>query len=206
MYARSTSITGDAGQVDACVAFVRDEVMPAVTAMDGCIGLSLLVDREGGRCIATTSWLGEEEMRATEGRVGPLRARGSELMGGEAEVDEWEIAVMHREHEAEEGSWCRVTWMQCDPSEVESMIDFFRDTVMPRLEAHDAFCSASFLVDRATGRCCGTARFESRAGLEATREMVARMREERSATSSTVFTDIAECELVIAHLRVPELV
>ncbi|WP_107774220.1 hypothetical protein [Nocardioides sediminis] len=206
MYARSTSITGDAGQVDACVAFVRDEVMPAVTAMDGCIGLSLLVDREGGRCIATTSWLGEEEMRATEGRVGPLRARGSELMGGEAEVDRWEIAVMHREHEAEEGSWCRVTWMQCDPAEVESMIDFFRDTVLLRLDGEDEFCSASFLVDRAGGRCCGTARFESRAGLEATREMVARMREERSATSSTRFTDILECELAIAHLRVPELV
>jgi hypothetical protein len=166
----------------------------------------MLVDREGGRCIATTSWLGEQEMRATADRMGRFRARGSALMGGEAEVDEWEIAVMHREHEAEEGSWCRVTWMQCDPAEVESMIDFFKDTVLTRLEGQDEFCSASFLVDRASGRCCGTARFESRAGLDATREMVARMREERSATSSTRFTDILECELAIAHLRVPELV
>ena len=33
MYARSTSLTGDAGQIDTLVEYVRDEVMPAVTAM-----------------------------------------------------------------------------------------------------------------------------------------------------------------------------
>ena len=97
-------------------------------------------------------------MRATEGRVGPLRERATEIMGAEAQVDEWEIAVMHREHEAEEGSWCRVTWMRCDPAEVDSMVDFFTNTVLTRMEGDEAFCSASFLVDRASGRCCGTAR------------------------------------------------
>jgi hypothetical protein len=206
MYARSTSLTGDAGQIDACVEFVRDEVMPAVTAMDGCMGLSMLVDRESGRCIVTTSWVGEDEMRATEDRVGPLRDRAAEMMGGRSMVDKWEIAVMHREHEAEEGSWCRVTWLQCEPSEIDATIDFFKGTVMTRLEENDAFCSGSFLVDRTSGRCCGTARFDSRAALEETRDLARQLREERSATSGTTFTDIAECELVIAHLRVPELV
>ena len=92
-------------------------------------------------------------------------------MGGAPTVDKWEIAVMHREHEAEEGSWCRVTWLKCDPSEIDSTVDFFKDTVMTKLEENEAFCSGSFLVDRASGRCCGTARFDSRDGLEATREM-----------------------------------
>ena len=85
MYARSTSLTGDAGQIDACVEFVRDEVMPAVTAMDGCMGLSMLIDRESGRCIVTTSWRGEDEMRATEGQVGPLRDRASRDHGWRAD-------------------------------------------------------------------------------------------------------------------------
>ena len=48
MYARSTSITGDAAQIDACIAFLREEVMPTITAMDGCMGISMLVDREAG--------------------------------------------------------------------------------------------------------------------------------------------------------------
>src|SRR5215217_8175489 len=56
MYARSTTIHGDPGSVDATTAYVRDEVMPAVRDMDGCVGLSMLTDSDTGRCIVTTSW------------------------------------------------------------------------------------------------------------------------------------------------------
>ncbi|HEX6619544.1 MAG TPA: hypothetical protein VF024_07790, partial [Solirubrobacteraceae bacterium] len=98
------------------------------------------------------------------------------------------------------------TWLRCPPSEIDATVESFKDTVLARLEQQDDFCSASFLVDRETGRCCGTARFGSQAGLEATREMARRLREEMSQGSGREFTDVAECELVIAHLRVPELV
>jgi hypothetical protein len=206
MYARSTSITGDPARVDQGISFVRDEVMPTVTGMDGCMGISMLVNRETGRGIATTSWTSEDHMRATDGQVSAFRSRAAEIMGGEPEVREWEIAVMHREHDAREGSWCRVTWLTCPPDEVEATLDFFRDTVMTRLEEFEGFCSASMLVDRATGQCCGTARFDSREDLEATREMAQGMRDRRSLEGNVEFGDIEECELVIAHLRVPELV
>ena len=206
MYARSTSITGNPDTIDACISFLRDEVMPAVTAMDGCMGLSLLANRDSGRCIATTSWTSEEAMRATEREVSPLRDRASEIMGADATVQEWEIAVMHREHDAREGSWCRVTWLRSEPSEIDSTVDFYKETVLTQLETTDEFCSASMLVNRETGECCGTARFESRAALDATRDMAKAMREQRSGMGTVEFTDIDECELVIAHLRVPELV
>jgi hypothetical protein len=145
-------------------------------------------------------------MRATEGQVAALRSRGAEVMAAEIEVREWEIAVMHREHDAREGSWCRVTWSTCPPEDIESTLDFFRDTVMARLEEFEGFCSASMLVDRETGQCCGTARFDTRADLEATREMAQGMRDQRSRESNVEFGDVEELELVIAHLRVPELV
>jgi hypothetical protein len=206
MYARSSSIQGDPARIEECISYVREEVMPAVTGMDGCIGLSMLVNRETGRCIATTSWASEDAMRATEGQVTGFRSRAAEIMGGAVDVEEWEIAVMHREHEAREGSWCRVTWLTCPPAEVESTLDFFRDTVLMRLEGVDGFCSASLMVDRANGQCCSTARFDSREDLESTREMAQGMRDQRSLESAVEFGDIEECELVIAHLRVPELV
>jgi hypothetical protein len=205
MYARSTSIQGDPSRIDEGITYVREEVMPTVTALDGCIGMSMLVDRETGRGIATTSWMSEDQMRATGGRVGSFRTRAAEIMGGEIDVHEWEIAVMHREHEAREGSWCRVTWLRCPPAEIESTLDHFRDTVLARLETVDGFCSASMMVDRASGECCGTARFETREDLESTRDMAREMREQRSR-EGVEFLDVEECELVIAHLRVPELV
>ena len=206
MNARSTSVRGDPARIDEGISYVREEVMPTVTSMDGCMGISMLVNRETGRGIVTTSWTSEDQMRATDGQVSAFRSRAAEIMGGEPEVREWEIAVMHREHDAREGSWCRVTWLTCPPDEVDSTINFFRDTVMTHLEDYDGFCSASMLVDRATGQCCGTARFDSREDLEATREMAQGMRERRSQEGNVEFGDVEECELVIAHLRVPELV
>ena len=56
VYARSTTIQAQPSSIDDGIAFVRSEVMPALTAMDGYIGLSLLVDRESGQCIATSAW------------------------------------------------------------------------------------------------------------------------------------------------------
>ena len=78
--------------------------------------------------------------------------------------------------------------------------------MLPSLEATEGFCSASLLVDRDTGRCCSTARYDSRAHLEAAREMAADMRARRTEMHGIEFTDVDECELAIAHLRVPELV
>src|SRR6476469_9426393 len=101
MYARSTTIMGDPGSLEAGISHVRDEILPTVTGMDGCLGMSLVVDRETGRCIATTSWETEEALAASRPAVESLRARATEILGGAPpEVDEWEVAVMHRDHNA----------------------------------------------------------------------------------------------------------
>ena len=49
MYARSTTVLARPGAIDAGIAYVRDEVMPALLGMSGCIGMSMLVDRVGAR-------------------------------------------------------------------------------------------------------------------------------------------------------------
>src|SRR4051794_38437569 len=42
MYARSTTVHADPQRIDDGIAYIRDEVMPAVTTMPGCLGLSML--------------------------------------------------------------------------------------------------------------------------------------------------------------------
>ena len=49
MYARSTTFQARPGSIDEGIAFVRDEVMPDLMAMEGCTGLSMICDRESGR-------------------------------------------------------------------------------------------------------------------------------------------------------------
>jgi len=206
MFARSTTIHGDSANVEAAIAYVSDEVMPMLSDMDGCVGLSMMVDHDTGRCIATTSWETEEQMKASMGRLSEARARVGEMLGGEPEVAEWDVAVMHREHRAHEGSCCRVTWVEIDPAGLDGMIEYYRNTILPTLETMTGFCSASLLVDRMNGRACGTARFESREDMTASRDEARNLRETGETEAGYHVTDVAEFDLAIAHLRVPELV
>src|SRR5438045_742807 len=124
--------------------------MPALLRIDGCVGLSLLVDRQSGRCIATSAWKSAEAMRASAGQVQPIRDRAAETFGGSAQVEEWEIAVMHRDHPSHGGACVRVTWMQRDPSEVDQAIDFMRTSALPNSEHYYGCRSAILLVDRSS--------------------------------------------------------
>ena len=83
MYARSTTVRGDPNSVDEGIAYIRDEVMPAVQRMDGCVGLSMLADRTSGRCIVTTAWADYDALRLSADGVKPMRQRAAEIMGGE---------------------------------------------------------------------------------------------------------------------------
>jgi len=206
MYARSTTIQGDPTRIDTLIAFVRDEVMPTITGIDGNVGLSLLVDRESGRCIATSSWETEQARSDSFDALASSRARGAEILGGEIQIDDWEIAVMHREHRVAADSCCRVTWAQYPQSDVDRGIEFFRDTVLPFAEGMDGFSSASLMVDRATGNAVGTIAFDSRAAMAASRAAASQMRDRSTQSTGTRFREVAEFELALAHLRVPERV
>ena len=73
MYARSITFHGRPSNIDAGISFVHNEVWPTLEQIDGCRGISLLVDRDTGHCIATTSWQSEETMAAAMAPTRPLR-------------------------------------------------------------------------------------------------------------------------------------
>jgi quinol monooxygenase YgiN len=206
MYARSTTVRGDPQRIDDAIAYVRDEVMSAVQGMSGCVGLSMLCDRESGRCIITTAWADETAMHATEESVRPMRERLAEMYGGQAEVNEWEIAILHRLHEAPDGACTRVTWTRGDPANVDRTVDTVRMALLPRLEDLEGFCSVSVMVNRDNGMSALAATYMNRDAMMGTRESVSKMRDEFTQQLGMDVMDIAEFDLVLAHLRVPETV
>jgi hypothetical protein len=205
VYARSTTINAQRGSIDAGVAHIRDEVLPALMQLDGFVGLSMMLDRESGRCIATSAWASEDALRASAGQVGPVRSRAAEILGGSAEVEEWEIAVMHRDHPSRDGACVRAAWLQMDASGIDNAIEVYRTDALPQIEALDGFCSASLLVDRTTGRAVSTACFEDRALMEANRDAGNQIRTTGTRKAGATVTEVAEFELAVAHLRVPEM-
>jgi hypothetical protein len=205
VYARSTTINAAPPSIDAGIAQVRDEVMPMLLDMDGCIGLSMLADRDSGRCIATSAWQSEAAMRATDEALRPMRDRIAETMGGSPMVQEWEIAVLHRDHRSVAGACVRATWVQVDPANLDRAIDVYKLASLPRLEDLAGFCSASLLVDRASGRAVSSVTYDSQEAMESNREAAASMRSATAKDAGAEVLDVCEFELVIAHLRVPEL-
>lgn len=206
MYARTTIIQADPAKIGDGVAHVRDQVIPVVTAMDGCVGMSMLVDRESGRCIATTAWESEAALRDSAERVRPLRDKAQQVLGSStSDVDTWEVAVVHRDHATPDGACARVTWLSGDPSTAERAADVFKMVVLPRVQEFDGFCSASLLINREAGRAVGTVTFESREQLEGSREATARLREGAAREIGATVDEVAEMEVALAHLHVPEL-
>ena len=206
MYARSTTIQAQTSCIDAGIAHVRDEVMPALRQMDGCVGLSLLVDRESGRCIATSSWECEKAMHASGEQVRPLQQRVAKVFGGSATVDRLEIAVLHRNHRSHEGAYARVTWVKVKPNQVDQGIDFYKSSVLPDLENLEGFCSASLMVDRVSRRAVSCATFDSLEAMERNRDQATALKTARTREVGAQELDECEFELALAHLRVPELV
>jgi quinol monooxygenase YgiN len=204
MYARSTSVRGDPQAMDDGVAYVRDTVMPAVRAMDGCVGLSMLCDRETGRCIVTTSWADADAMQRSAGGVVAMRQRAAEVLGGEAEVHEWEIAVMHRMHETHNGACARVIWGQGDPGRMDPMVDTFRMTMLPRVEELPGFVGLSLMADRATGRSVAAVSYDSRQSMAEAEQPGMALRQEFAGQMGMEITDVAAFDIALAHLRVPE--
>ena len=199
MYARSTTYQGRPDNIDAGITFIKTEAGPMIDQIEGCRGLSMLVDRETGQCIATTSWEDEAAMRASDEQLRPLRDRGRDTLGGSMQVDEWEIAVMHRTHH---GECCRVSWLQGD---LDTMMETFRVGVLPQLEQTPGFCSASLLVNRSTGLGCATTVWETRAALEASRSAADDMRQRTASDAGAEIVDVHEFDLAYAHLHVPEM-
>ena len=206
MYARTTTVRGDPRAVDDGIAFIRNDVWPMVERMDGCIGMSMLADREAGRCIVTSAWASEDALRASADQVQESRRQAAEVLRADAvDIAEWEIAVLHRSRPAGDAACVRGTWVDIPAGQVDGMIDAFRMSLLPRLEDLPGFCSVSLLVDRPGSRGVAAVTYEDRAALERTREQGAALREEFSRAMGARITEVAEFDLVMAHLHVPEM-
>jgi hypothetical protein len=204
MYARSTTIR-DVTDMDAGIAYVRDTVLPAVEHMSGCVGLSLLADRERAIAIVTTAWADDTAMHATTETVKGMRARTADVFGGTAEVKAWEVGLLHRKHQAPDGARTRVIWSSGDPADMDAAIATWRVSVLPHLDQLPGFCSVSLLGDRQTGESATAITYDSRADMERANQQASAMRAEIAHATDALITEIAEFDLVVAHLRVPEI-
>jgi hypothetical protein len=79
--------------------------------------------------------------------------------------------------------------------------------VLPEMESLDGFSSASLMIDHPAGRravSCST--FDSQEAMARNSDEASELRSRRARDLGAEIIDVAEFELAIARLRVPELV
>jgi hypothetical protein len=206
VHARSTTFRDCPSTLDSGIELVRDELMPALLELPGCSGLSMLVGRGSGTAIVTTAWESDQALRASADAVAQLRRRASEHFGVRPSVHAWEIGLLHRAHATGPGARARVTWMRIPRRLVDTHLEAFRTVLLPRAEQLPGFCSASLLVERLTGRSALAVVYDSDASLRASREAAAELRADVVRRLSSELLDVAELDVALAHLRVPETV
>jgi hypothetical protein len=145
-------------------------------------------------------------MRTSDQQVRPLRDRAAEAFGGQPQVNVWEIAVLHRAEDAGPGACVRATWLRGDKNLLQDGIDAFRMTSLSAIEALPGFRSTSLFVDRESGRAVTSTTYDSRESLDASREAAKELRTTDTKANALEILEVAEFELVLAHLRVPETV
>lgn len=207
VHARTTTMQAQTSSIDNGIAYMRDEVMPVLEEIDGYVGISLLVDRDSGRCIITAAYETEDAMRASADKAKELRSQAADRFGGTVEkIEEWEIALLHRDHRANDGACVRATWAKGDPGMADQNIEYFKTSVLPDLENLEGFCSASLLLNRSTGVGVSSVTFDSRDAMQRNREQATALKAEKIGALGVQELDEGEFELALAHLRVPELV
>jgi hypothetical protein len=206
VHARSTEITAENSRIDQGISRVRNELMPDLLQINGCRGLSLLVDRATGRCIATSSWEDEQSMRESEDEVRPLRDDFIAAFGGTSpNVEEWDIALMHRVHQSTPGAWARVTWLEGTAAAIDNSVGAFREALATAEKTMPGISGASSLINRDVGLAVGTVVYDSATAAAQARGQANLFRAGVAEQSGTEILEVADFELAVAHLRIPEL-
>ena len=204
MYARTTIIRGDKKGIGEGMAFLRDEAVPQMKHMDGFVGISMLADGSSGRCIVTSAWADDDAMQQHAAEMGPMRDRLVQSFHGDPDVDEWEIAVVHRVHPAGDGGHAHITWTRGD--DVDKLVDGYKNTLLPELEQLPGFSSVSLMVDRDGGRMVSTVTFASPEECQRNHARAHELGDGLAAELGAEVTDKADMDLLMAHLHVPETV
>jgi quinol monooxygenase YgiN len=176
VFTRSITYTGDPARIDEGIAFARDTVAPALAGLKGTRGMSVLVDRDSGRCMVNSVWTDEAAMHASNAALAPIREKGGEILGSPADVSEWEIAIMHEVAPVDVGCGIRVTRLELDPSDLDGMLDTVRTTTIPAAELLPGWCRMTVVVDRTAGRAMALSSFRNVPAMQDSRERVDQIR------------------------------
>jgi heme-degrading monooxygenase HmoA len=141
-----------AKNVDDGIAFVRDQALPVLREQEGYRGLFASADRAAGVLGIMTAWDTEANRDASFASLSSLRDEGSEVVGGDLEVETYEQVLEETVSPPTVGSSLLVTRVSMDPAVFDENLEYFKQEVAPQIKAGPGFMHMRTMVNRQTGR------------------------------------------------------
>jgi len=202
VYSRSATYKGRPESIEDGFAFLTNEAAPAIMGMPNCIGMSVIADRKSGYFVVTTAWPTTAAMHASVSKIRPIREKTGKILGASVDVEEWEVAAMHRKYTAGDATRVRVTWLRVEPGGGDQIVEDFNTAILPGLGGVRGFCGASLLLNREWGRAVVSIACDSDDAMDRLPTRMLRSDGERVGAGTI---DTADFDLVLPHLRVPDI-
>ncbi|MFI8961064.1 antibiotic biosynthesis monooxygenase [Streptomyces sp. NPDC053493] len=198
MYVRSIYVTGDPAKLDEVAEALRTEGRELLSGRPGYRGMGLFVDRELGKLLVGSWW---EDEASREASFEALAERRNELLAPFARTvtfDAWEAAVARRADDLGPGAAFRLVRMDVEPSDIDLLIDTFRDTALPKIEQIPGYAGISLLVDRTHGKAAVGALYTDRDALASSRSAIAGIRGEATTKARATTRSLEEFDVLLA--------
>jgi quinol monooxygenase YgiN/predicted ester cyclase len=194
-------LIGDPARIDDVTHYLEHTVRPHVEAQPGSRGLAVLTNKDLGVTMIASYWESAEAMAISEHAVQTSRKEATELANGVVTVEHYEVPIFLRRSRPQAGAGVRISTIETDPADMETLIQAFRETALPGLARMSGLCSAQMMTDRSTGRCLVIVAYENAEALAASRAGVARLRADTLAKAHATMRWVQEISLVFTSVR-----
>lgn len=134
------------------IAFVRGEIGPKVTALNGSRGFLMALDHTSGAYVAMAAWSDRATLETHDDLVSELVAEATRhLHSGESAIEVFDLAVSLIVKPLRIGYWGRLVRIQVPAAESDRAAQRFRDTFVPGHDGDDGLAAISLLLNPDTG-------------------------------------------------------
>ena len=190
MYARVTTVQGQADRLDAGIRTFQEQTVPLVQGQAGFESAYLLVDRQQGKALAISLWQSEQAMQQSEQAIAPQRTQAAQQMGASTPtVDRYEVIIAEG---SGGGQAARVTSYQAPPERMDEAIALFRERTVPAVQGQQGITALYLLVDRQGGKALSLSLWASAQAMQQSEQMVQQLREQGGGQQLGVATTAVE--------------
>ena len=180
MFLRATRIQTPPDKIGAAIDNFETNIVKNLRSAPGNQGVGLLIDRHSGAGLAISYWESTKALAASEQTGSQSRTQATKNVPGTqiVNVERAELMIMDRAGAPKQGTFTRLTTVNCDPEKLDAAIVQLRNHVLPVLKAQKGYRATVAAVDRQSGRLSAATTWDSKVDLDASESTIAGPRAE----------------------------